>query len=43
VLAHIGVSPPEGWHAPERLKRQADELSEQWVAAYQRDAGITVA
>jgi LPS sulfotransferase NodH len=37
VLAHIGVSAPPGWHAPEPVARQADAISEQWVAAYHRD------
>jgi len=38
VLEHIGVDPPPGWRAAEILQRQADSLSEEWVAAYHRDA-----
>ena len=38
VLEHIGVAVPEGWHPGEVMHRQADELSEEWVAAYHRDA-----
>ena len=38
VLEYIGVRPPPGWHAAEPIKRQADALSEDWVAAYHRDA-----
>jgi trehalose 2-sulfotransferase len=38
TLEHIGVPPPDP--APElpRMRRQSDELSESWVAAYARDA-----
>jgi len=38
VLHHIGVAAPPGWRAPEVMQRQADALSEEWVAAYYRDA-----
>lgn len=38
VLDHIGVKAPDGWRAEVPLERQADELSEEWVAAYHRDA-----
>jgi LPS sulfotransferase NodH len=38
ALAHIGVSAPPGWQAVEPIKRQADAMSEEWVAAYHRDA-----
>jgi LPS sulfotransferase NodH len=38
ALHHIGVAPPEGWIAREPTKRQADATSEEWVAAYHRDA-----
>ena len=38
VLDHIGVQPPAGWRPRAKLKRQADALSEEWVAAYHRDA-----
>ncbi len=37
VLALIGVSPPAGWEAVQPMARQADALSEEWVAAYHRD------
>ena len=39
VLAHVGVASPPGWKAPEPMHRQADELNEDWVAAYRRDLG----
>lgn len=38
VLRHIGVEAPEGWHPVEPTKRQADSLTEAWVAAYHREA-----
>lgn len=38
VLDHIGVQAPDGWRPAEVLKRQADSLSDEWVAAYHRDA-----
>jgi LPS sulfotransferase NodH len=38
VLHHLGVQAPSGWRAAEVTRRQADVLSEQWVAAYHRDA-----
>ena len=38
VLDHIGVQPPAGWRPRVKLKRQADAVSEEWVAAYHRDA-----
>lgn len=38
VLAHVGAAPPPGWRPAERLQRQADALSDEWVAAYHRDA-----
>ena len=37
VLAMIGVSPPAGWEAIQPMQRQADSLSEEWVAAYHRE------
>lgn len=37
VLALIGVPPPAGWEAVQPMARQADALSEEWVAAYHRD------
>ena len=39
VLDHIGVGAPEGWQAELPLQRQADDLSEHWVATYLREAG----
>ncbi|MET0817952.1 MAG: Stf0 family sulfotransferase [Solirubrobacteraceae bacterium] len=42
VLAHLGVVAPGDWHAPVRMLQQADELSDDWVAAYHRDAGARV-
>jgi LPS sulfotransferase NodH len=38
VLEHIGVKTPPGWEPAEVMQRQADALSESWVAAYHRDA-----
>ncbi|HEY2005045.1 MAG TPA: Stf0 family sulfotransferase [Solirubrobacteraceae bacterium] len=38
VLERLGVKPPAGWRAAEPLKRQADAVSDDWVAAYHRDA-----
>jgi trehalose 2-sulfotransferase len=38
VLDYIGVAPPSGWSSVEPIKRQADALSDEWVAAYHRDA-----
>jgi trehalose 2-sulfotransferase len=38
ALDYIGVSAPPGWEAAEPIKRQADATSEEWVAAYHRDA-----
>jgi LPS sulfotransferase NodH len=40
VLERVGVTAPAGWHAAEPLKRQADDLSEQWVATYHRDCAL---
>jgi trehalose 2-sulfotransferase len=37
VLTLIGVAPPAGWEAVQPMERQADALSEEWVAAYHRD------
>jgi LPS sulfotransferase NodH len=37
VLAQIGVQAPEGWSAEPPIQRQADALSEEWVASYIRD------
>jgi LPS sulfotransferase NodH len=37
ALEYVGVAPPPGWAAAEPLKRQADALSDEWVAAYHRD------
>ena len=37
VLRHVGIGGPVGWRAPVPMYRQADELNEEWVAAYHRD------
>jgi LPS sulfotransferase NodH len=37
-LSWIGVPPPEGGTARQPLRRQSDALSDEWVAAYHRDA-----
>jgi trehalose 2-sulfotransferase len=37
ALEWIGVPPPDGWNPGEPLRRQADALSDEWVAAYHRD------
>jgi LPS sulfotransferase NodH len=38
TLAHVGVAPPAAWPPPvPPMRRQADELSETWIAAYERD------
>lgn len=39
VLRYLGVTAPAGWEAVEPIKRQADATSEEWVAAYHREAG----
>lgn len=38
VLALIGVDPPADWRPKGGMVRQADALSEAWLAAYDRDA-----
>jgi LPS sulfotransferase NodH len=38
VLQHIGARPKRGWRPAEKLQRQADALSDEWVAAYHHDA-----
>jgi LPS sulfotransferase NodH len=38
VLEHVGAEPRPGWRPAEKLQRQADALSDEWVAAYHRDA-----
>ncbi len=38
VLRHIGVQAPPGWLPSAAMQRQADALSDEWVAAYHRDA-----
>ena len=38
VHRFIGVALPRGWAPAARTKRQADELSDEWHAAYQREA-----
>jgi LPS sulfotransferase NodH len=37
ALSWIGVRPPQGPTVPPRLRRQADALSDAWVASYHRD------
>jgi LPS sulfotransferase NodH len=37
VLTLIGVPAPAGWEAVQPMTRQADALSEEWVATYHRD------
>jgi LPS sulfotransferase NodH len=37
VLERLGVAAPPGWRVAEPTARQADALSEEWVAAYHRD------
>jgi LPS sulfotransferase NodH len=37
ALHWIGVQAPDGWQVGEPMQRQADSLSEEWVAAYHRD------
>jgi trehalose 2-sulfotransferase len=37
VLSALGVDPPEGWTAPDPMRRQADATSTEWVEAYHRD------
>jgi LPS sulfotransferase NodH len=38
VLQFVGVEAPTDWRPSPRLRRQADELSDEWAAAYHRDA-----
>jgi trehalose 2-sulfotransferase len=40
VLDYIGVQPPGSWRPRVKLRRQADALSDDWVAAYHRDAAL---
>ncbi len=42
VLQHLGIAAPRGWRAAEPIKRQADALSDDWVAAYHRDVAREV-
>ena len=37
VLSLVGASLPEGWTAPDPIRRQGDAISDQWVDAYHRD------
>jgi LPS sulfotransferase NodH len=37
VLERLGLQAPAQWHAEEPMKRQADALSEDWVATYHRE------
>jgi LPS sulfotransferase NodH len=41
TLDHVGVAPPDALDALPRLRRQADERSDAWAAAYARDALLT--
>lgn len=41
ALAFIGVPPPPRRLATPALRRQSDALSEEWVAAYHRDASVS--
>jgi LPS sulfotransferase NodH len=43
VLSWLGVQAPEGDEARQRLRRQSDALSDEWVAAYHRAASSTAA
>lgn len=38
VLSFLGLEAPPSWHPVEPLHRQADSLSQEWVATYHRDA-----
>lgn len=42
VLELIGIALPTGWTAAAPISRQADALTEEWVAAYHRDAAARV-
>jgi LPS sulfotransferase NodH len=37
VLEQLGIPAPGGWRSPAVMDRQADDLNEEWVAAYRRD------
>lgn len=37
VLEHLGLAVPAGWQPAAPTARQADALSDEWVAAYHRD------
>jgi LPS sulfotransferase NodH len=39
VLDWIGVVPPAGWRPQRTVHRQSDAVSDDWVAAYDRDRG----
>lgn len=39
VLEWIGVDPPAGWRPGGAPRRQSDAISDEWVAAYDRDRG----
>jgi LPS sulfotransferase NodH len=43
VLDRLGVQPPARWRAREPMRRQADQLSDEWVATYHRDAAAAAA
>ncbi len=37
ILQHLDIAAPQGWRAEAPLRRQADELTEQWVAQYRHE------
>jgi LPS sulfotransferase NodH len=41
VLRHLDLSVPPGWRSPAHMRRQADELSERWVAQYRESGAPT--
>jgi LPS sulfotransferase NodH len=43
VLRHLDLSVPPDWASPETMSRQADEVSERWVAQYRERANAALA
>jgi LPS sulfotransferase NodH len=41
VLRHLDLSVPPGWRSPAHMSRQADDLSERWVAQYRESGAPT--
>jgi len=39
VMAHIEVDLPPGWEPDAGMAQQSDELNDEWLSAYHRDAG----